>query len=135
MNGSRCCLLIESDPEDQEFFIDMLHSVSATTGCYAVSNGDEALYALTTEGLSPDYIFTELNIPAMHGFDFLKRLRSLDRFKSIPVIIYTSEFTDEHIKKAKAFDVTAIYSKTRIQALRAILSKYFSTIPNQQSIL
>ena len=55
------CLLVEDDPEDQEFFIDALHSISSTTGCYAVLNGEEALLTLAQEQFTPDYIFTDIN--------------------------------------------------------------------------
>jgi CheY-like chemotaxis protein len=125
MKKEKYCLLVEDDPEDQEFFIDALHHVSSTTGCYAVSNGEEALYTLLQVDFNPDYIFTDLNMPKMDGFEFLRILRNMERFRNIPVIVYSSDYSEELIQKVKALGVMAYYSKTRIGALKDILKKYF----------
>jgi CheY-like chemotaxis protein len=126
MIKEKCCLLVEDDPEDQEFFIDVLHTVSATTGCYAVANGEEALFTLLEENFNPDYIFTDLNMPRMDGFEFIKNLRSIEKYRNIPVIVYSSDYSEEQIQKVKALGVSAIYSKTRSGALKDILRKYLS---------
>jgi CheY-like chemotaxis protein len=126
MNRERCCLLLEDDPEDQEFFLETLHSVSKNTGCYAVSNGEEALFALIEEGISPDIIFTDVNMPKIDGFHFLGLLRGIERFKDTPVVIYTSQFSEEQITRAKELGVTAIYSKNRMGDLGEILKRHLS---------
>lgn len=122
----RCCLLVEDDPEDQEFFMDTLHTVTGDTGCYAVGNGEEALAVLSDEGISPDIIFTDLNMPKLDGFAFVERLRKNKKFAHIPVVIYTSHFSESDIEKARRLSVTAIYSKTRMGALKDILLRHFS---------
>lgn len=126
MNHERCCLLVEDDPEDQEFFLETLHNVSKTTGCYAASNGEEALFALMEEGICPDIIFTDLNMPKIDGFHFLTLLRGIEKFKNTPVVIYTSQFSDAQVARAKELRVSAIYSKTRLGALGEILKRHLS---------
>ena len=118
------CLLVEDDPEDQEFFLETLHSVAEDTGCYAVSNGEEALIVLSDEGVSPDIIFTDLNMPKLDGLSFIKRVRQIEKFRDVPIIIYTSHFSEKDIERAKALRVSAIYSKTRIGALKNILVRH-----------
>lgn len=122
----KTCLLVEDDPEDQEFFLDALHRVSEKTGCYAVSNGEEALSTLLEEDLFPDYIFTDINMPKMNGFEFLAVLKGIEKFKDIPIIIYSSDYSEEKIQKAKRLGAAAFYSKTRVNVLRSILTKYFA---------
>ena len=135
MTRDICCLLVEDDPEDQEFFVETLHGVSSTVGCYAVSNGEEALFALTQENITPDYIFTDLNMPKMDGFEFLKNLREIEKFKQTPVIIYTSDVSRENILRAKKLGAIAIYSKTRMSALTDILKRHFVEVDNNQTVL
>ena len=125
MRKEKYCLLVEDDPDDQDLFIDALHHVSSTTGCYAVSNGEEALYTLLQADFNPDYIFTDLNMPRMDGFEFLRILRSMERLRNIPVIVYSSDYSEEQIQKLKALGVMAYYSKTRIGVLKEILKQYF----------
>ena len=131
----KICLLVEDDPEDQELFIDALHHASETTGCYVVSNGEEALFALQHADFIPDYIFTDLNMPRMDGMEFLRTLRSMERFRHVPVIVLSSDFSDALIQRAKNLGVTACYSKTRIDVLRDILERYFPDRSRQQTIL
>ena len=135
MRSEWCCMLVEDDPEDQEFFLEALHSVSSNTGCYAVSNGEEALFTLLQEGFKPDWIFTDLNMPRMGGLEFLKILKGIEKFKHIPVIVYSSDHSEAQIEKAKGLGATAIYSKTRPGALREILKKYLPAPCGTQTIL
>jgi CheY-like chemotaxis protein len=135
MTDGKCCLLVEDDPEDQEFFIDVLHSISTTAGCYAVANGEDALFTLLNEDFRPDYIFTDLNMPRMGGLEFIKILKGIEKFKTIPVIVYSSDYSEEQIQKVKALGASAIYSKTRMGALKGILNKYFADSSNGRTIL
>jgi CheY-like chemotaxis protein len=134
MTKVKCCLLVEDDPEDQELFIDALHSITSTVGCYAVANGEEAMFTLLQEGLEPDFIFTDLNMPRMNGLEFLKTVRSIERFKSIPIIVFSSEYSEELIEKVKRLGASAFYSKTRPGILVDILKRYFVEVPKESTI-
>jgi CheY-like chemotaxis protein len=124
MSKIKVCLLVEDDPEDQEIFIEAVHGISANIGCYAVSNGEEALSTLINEDLVPDYIFTDINMPRMDGLEFMKALCTMEKFKSIPVIVFSSDTSDATIQKVKELGARAIYSKTRLSLLPEILRKY-----------
>jgi CheY-like chemotaxis protein len=122
----KTCLLIENDPEDQEFFIDTLHRISSKAGCYAVPNCEEALFTLTQEYIEPDYIFIEWSTPGMSGPDFLKILKGIEKFGGIPVIVFSSDYSEDQMQRLKSLGATAVYSKTRFGILGDILAKYFA---------
>jgi CheY-like chemotaxis protein len=126
---------VEDDPEDQELFINALHSISPTVGCYAVGNGEEALFTLLEEAFKPDYIFTDLNMPRMNGFEFLKALRGIEKFRSIPVIVFSSDYSEDQIQKAKKLGATAFYSKTRFGMIAEVLRKYFAEPSSNATVL
>jgi CheY-like chemotaxis protein len=132
---TQSCLLIEDDPEDQEFFLDALHSVSAHTGCYAVSNGEEALFMLQHERLNPDFIFTDVNMPRMGGLEFLKEIKRIEKLQNIPVIVYSSIYSEDQVQNVKQLGASAVYRKTRIGALKDILKKYFPESSRSTTIL
>jgi CheY-like chemotaxis protein len=135
INKPKCCLLLEDDPEQQEIFIDALHSVSSNTGCYAVSNGEEALSILLNEGITPDYIFSDINMPKMDGFQFLKAVKGIEGLQNIPVIIYSSDYSEKQIAKATRLGATAIFSKDNTTALERILRKYLCDASGFKTIL
>jgi CheY-like chemotaxis protein len=84
------CLLVEADPEDQELFLDTVHSIAGNLGCFAVSSGEEAFQLLTDGEYFPDIIFTEINLPGMDGFTLIEKLKRNAKFSAIPAVIYTS---------------------------------------------
>jgi len=53
------------------------------------ANGMEALDKLN--GTNSDLLITDLNMPEMNGIELLRRLRNIPDFKSIPVIMVTSD--------------------------------------------
>ena len=65
---------------------------------YTASNGGEALKAL--EENEVDLIITDLEMPIMHGYELVSRIRASNRWKGIPIIVLTSRSTGKHKDKA-----------------------------------
>ena len=124
-NKFRTCLLVEDDPEDRDFFVKALLTVSSRTGVYTVSNGEEALTALIKDGIRPDYIFTDIQMPRMNGFEFIREIRSLDEFRTVPIIVYSSLPSEDAVHKLMKLGARAFYSKGSPKILHDILRQYF----------
>ena len=60
------------------------------------ADGMEALEKMPLE--SVDLVITDLNMPDMDGFEFIKTLQETPEYKHIPIIILSS-MTDEHDKE------------------------------------
>jgi CheY-like chemotaxis protein len=52
-------------------------------------NGVEALAHLEKE--TPDLIITDLVMPEMDGFELINQLRSNDRYKQIPILVFSAK--------------------------------------------
>lgn len=52
-------------------------------------NGKEALVQL--EQHSVNLILLDWNMPELSGLDFLKKVRAMDKYKTLPIIMVTSE--------------------------------------------
>jgi two-component system chemotaxis response regulator CheY len=52
-------------------------------------NGNEALKQLTSNQI--DLILLDWNMPELSGIDFLKKVRDMDQYRSLPIIMVTSE--------------------------------------------
>lgn len=121
-------MLIEADPGDQECFLEALHSVTRTTGCYAVANEEEAIMTIQEEKVAPEYIFTEMNVPGSNGLDLLKKLRAFRELAHVPVVIYASNPSEEIVVKAKSLGAVAVHVKTTVDTLKGILKSYFPEV-------
>ncbi len=56
---------------------------------YEASNGAEALASL--ERNSVNLVLTDINMPEMDGLELLRRLRDSEAWKSLPVVVITTE--------------------------------------------
>ncbi len=91
-------LLVEDNPMDVELIIDAFKEARLNNKIQTVENGKKALEFLFGEGIYadrkqyplPDIILLDLKMPGIDGHEVLRRLKSTDKLKRLPVIILTS---------------------------------------------
>ncbi len=66
-----------------------------------------------------DLIITDINMPIMDGLKLVKRIRSDEANKNVPIIVITTEGSDEDRQRAMALGATAYITKP-IQAPQVI---------------
>lgn len=99
-------LLVEDNPGDAELTIRALRKKNLVNKLVHVVNGADALDYIFAEGSYshrsmtdlPKLILLDLNLPKVNGKDVLKRLKSDERTKKIPVVILTSSKEDPDIE-------------------------------------
>ncbi len=64
---------------------------------YTAKDGVEALNLL--ENNKVDLIVTDLEMPVMHGYEFISRVRKDPRFKNLPIVVLTSRGTKKTRRK------------------------------------
>ncbi|MCW3104953.1 MAG: response regulator receiver protein [Bacteroidetes bacterium] len=81
-------LLVDDDLDDQRFFEEALKLVDSSICLYTAKDGIDAIDQLIVR--TPDIILLDLNMPRMNGVEFLQELKASNRFRDIPVVIYSS---------------------------------------------
>jgi len=94
MRSKKPILLLEDDSIDVMTMKRAVRDINITNEILVASNGEEGLNLLE-EGAHPCIIFLDINMPRMNGIEFLKVLKSDERFKHIPVIMMTTSREDE----------------------------------------
>jgi CheY-like chemotaxis protein len=61
--------------------------------------------------MHPDVIVSDLGMPGMDGFEFIKRIRKTAGFASVPAIALTGSSSDKDVQYALAVGFTAHVSK------------------------
>ncbi|MCH1627770.1 chemotaxis protein CheV [Fredinandcohnia quinoae] len=88
------------------------------------SNGKEALdFFEEKENIEVDLVITDIEMPQMDGHHFTKRLKESDRFKDIPVVIFSSLITDDLRYKGEMVGADAQVSKPELSELVEIIDR------------
>ena len=93
-------MLIDDDPDDQLFFRDAIQTIHPGLDCELASTCQEAFRQLEKPP-PPDFIFMDLNMPVMNGFDCLAYLKNQNKYKDIPIIIFTTSKNPNDINRTK----------------------------------
>lgn len=88
---ARKILLIDDDADDRKYFVEAVQEIDASIECVTAKDAIQANVLLNDDGFTlPDYIFLDLRMPRINGRQFLLQIKTDERFKNIPVIIYTT---------------------------------------------
>ncbi len=90
---------VDDDQEDCEFFCEALKEIDPKIRYATASNGQEALQSLSKANELPNYIFLDINMPLMNGKACLVELKKNERFKHIPVVMYSTTSHTTEIKE------------------------------------
>jgi len=99
------CLLIDDDLDDQEIFCTVIDAIAPAWKCITAVNGEKALLMLQSDGVLPDIIFVDLNMPLMNGRQFLQEVNKLGMTKIIPIIVLTT--SSDHSTKTAVLQLGA----------------------------
>jgi CheY-like chemotaxis protein len=97
-------LLIEDNPSDAELTIRALKKQHLAINITVIDNGADALdYFFPSETVRivarPRLILLDLKLPLVGGLEVLKRLKSDEKTRTIPVIILTSSHEDRDLEE------------------------------------
>jgi CheY-like chemotaxis protein len=98
-------LLIEDDHEDIEIFNEVLARLSSEVILTTIEDGLTALKMLRQGECTPDYIFLDLNLPAMSGLEFLQKISYEPLIRHIPILVHSSYNDKAVIRQCKDFGV------------------------------
>ena len=136
MNTTAIIYIIDDDLDDQDFLIEAIEEIDSSIECYTAMNGQEGLNKLEANAVPfPSLIFLDLNMPRIDGRKFLTVIKKLPRFKSIPVVIYTTSDNERdryEVLKLGATDY--LVKQSNFSLLKNNLALIISNIPNERAV-
>jgi CheY-like chemotaxis protein len=85
-------LNVDDDSDDREFFGDAIKAVDPEIPCVLFANGEELLYYLEQSKKLPDYIFIDINMPKMNGYECAHEIRSNYPTGETQIVMYSTAF-------------------------------------------
>lgn len=111
-------LLVEDSESDAELTLRALRKARLGSRVVWVKDGQEALDFLYGEGayqdvghVRPKLVFLDLKLPRLNGIDVLRRIKSDEQRKTIPVVMLTSSNEERDIVESYALGVNSYLTK------------------------
>jgi len=104
-------LLVEDNPNDAELTQRALRKTDIGARLLIARDGAEAIERVLTEGVRPRVIFLDLKLPKIDGMEVLRRIRSDERTKQIPVVVLTSSQEERDITESYKLGVNSYVVK------------------------
>ncbi len=101
-------LLVEDNPQHVELTLRALRKHNLANNVLVAKDGAEALEFLFATGAcherqvenSPKVILLDLKLPKVDGLEVLRRIKSNERTKAIPVVVVTTSEQDQDVVKS-----------------------------------
>ncbi len=112
-------LLVEDNPNDAELALRALRKHNLANKIHLVKDGAEALefifgngaYAGRNIGNKPKVIFLDLKLPKVDGLEVLRKVKSDERTKTIPIVVLTSSHEERDMVESYKFGVNSYIVK------------------------
>ncbi len=112
-------LLVEDNPSDVELTLRALKKHNLANNLLVVKDGAEALdfvfgtgaYAKRSVAKSPKLILLDLKLPKVDGLEVLRKIKSDERTKVIPVVVLTSSSEERDIVESYKLGVNSYMVK------------------------
>jgi two-component system response regulator len=103
MNQKKVILLVEDNPDDEALTIRALKKNNILNEVIVARDGAEALDLLFGDSDDPDakpsvypeLVLLDLNLPKISGHEVLKRIRSNEKTRMLPVVVLTTSNEDK----------------------------------------
>ncbi len=102
-------VLVDDDKDELFIFVEALSILGVSHKCTWANNGEQALSQL--QYLVPDFIFLDINLPGMNGFQLLPKIRQDTKLAQVPVILYSNGVDERTAEKYTALGATICLKK------------------------
>ena len=99
MHADLTIFYADDDAEDRDFFREATSTINGIQ-LFTHDHGKALLDALENPPPSPHIIFLDLNMPGKNSFEILRELKSTQRFKEIPVVIFSTSADEKNISQS-----------------------------------
>nr|WP_269810137.1 response regulator [Kineosporia rhizophila] len=130
-------MLVEDDPGDVLMITEALERASTPPDLHVAGDGQAALEFLRREGPHagaprPDLIVLDLNMPRLDGREALTAIKSEERLRAIPVVVFTTSDAESDVlasyhRHASAF-VTKPLDLDKLEAVVDQINHFYTDV-------
>jgi len=92
--------------DDSRTMRDMIRLALEPVG-FTVHTADDGVHGTEVlDTIAPDVIITDINMPRMDGFGFIDAVRGTSEYRTVPILVLTTEAAPELKTRARAAGAT-----------------------------
>ena len=120
-------LNVDDDSDDREFFSDAIQVVDPEISCVLFENGEDLLSYLQEIKTLPDYIFIDINMPMMNGYECAEEITSNYLAGETQIVMYSTAFNpidrEKFEKQGFKYVVKPNTLGALVQSIKGVMSK------------
>ena len=113
INKNGPVIIIEDDPDDQEFLIEIFQKLNYQNKILFFFDGQQALEYINTTDDLPFLILSDINLPKLNGFELREKLRTDEKLsnKCIPYLFFSTAVNQKSVIHAYSQSVQGFFVK------------------------
>ena len=113
LNKNGPVIIIEDDPDDQEFLIEIFQKLNYQNKILFFFDGQQALEYINTTHDLPFLILSDINLPKLNGFELREKLRTDEKLsnKCIPYLFFSTAVNQKSVIDAYSQSVQGFFVK------------------------
>jgi CheY-like chemotaxis protein len=122
-------LYADDDMDDLDLVQDAFAQYTNDVEVVTVRDGSQAiayLNNLSEYDASPCLIILDVNMPVINGKDVLKHIREMERFESVPVVLFTTSSMPLDKSFARSFNAGFVTKPLDIRQMEMITDQFIS---------
>lgn len=92
-------LYVDDDSDDREIFGAAIHAINPGVRYNEFEAGEKIIDFLKREKLKPDYIFIDINMPKMNGYECAQEIVSVNGIGCSHIVMYSTHFNTRDAEK------------------------------------
>jgi CheY-like chemotaxis protein len=110
--SNRLILLVEDDPDHELLTIRALKKANVGNEIHVARDGSEAIEALFgADPVKPQVILLDLKLPKIEGLEVLRRIRTEETTRMLPVVVLTSSDEERDVVRSYQLGVNSYIRK------------------------
>ena len=112
IDSAKLILLVEDDPDHELLTIRALKKSNIANEIRVARDGEEAINLLFGDDpISPQVILLDLKLPKVEGLEVLRRIRTSEKTKYLPVVVLTSSDEERDVVRSYQLGVNSYIRK------------------------
>jgi CheY-like chemotaxis protein len=133
--NAKIAYLIDDDPDEQDFFEEALKDLDRGIQLIYGNDSRDAVKKLKRGNFIPDFIFLDINMPSLNGWECMTQIQNLEHLLNTPIAIYSTTLPDSIPAEAESIRIAEMIRKqSSITDLKNVLNDFFKKYDSDRTL-